>query len=272
MTIHKTENGYVKAYLHMDDIREALAIRRNEYIRVIGFSKPIENRKYELGDYLLTIYLSSDGYVYRVDVELVEKTREKNEEHDELPIRYDTFPGDYMSENSNDSKPNDLIEFYISNETNEYEKVCVSREEVKHAADIIRTAETPVDGFRVSGYDNDGNRYGSVEVKLDLFNEAISMRLFMDKRSYSSGRVRVIMRYEQSPECRVRFVRKGQLDCIFKKDLSYFELNDKAIDIYEDEEAEDPIKTVALRDIEIDPNYMGQEMFDIFNSVINKED
>ena len=77
MTIHKTENGYVKAYLHMDDIREALAIRRNEYIRVIGFSKPIENRKYELGDYLLTIYLSSDGYVYRVDVELVEKTREK---------------------------------------------------------------------------------------------------------------------------------------------------------------------------------------------------
>ena len=28
MTIHKTENGYVKAYLHMDDIREALAIRR----------------------------------------------------------------------------------------------------------------------------------------------------------------------------------------------------------------------------------------------------
>ena len=26
---------------------------------------------------MLTIYLSSDGYVYRVDVELVEKTREK---------------------------------------------------------------------------------------------------------------------------------------------------------------------------------------------------
>ena len=67
---------------------------------------------------------------------LLENTS-SNEEHDELPIRYDTFPGDYMSEKSNDSKPNDLIEFYISNETNEYEKVCVSREEVKHAEFII---------------------------------------------------------------------------------------------------------------------------------------
>lgn len=190
----------------------------------------------------------------------------------ELPIRYDTFPGDYIPKKNDDSKPNDLIEFYISNETGEYEKVCVSRKEVKEAADIIRTAETPVDGFRVSGYDNDGNRYGSVEVKLDLFNEAISMNLIMNTRSYASGRVKVIMRYEQSPECRVRFVRKGQLDCIFKKDLSYFELNDEPIDIYEDEEAEDPIKTVALKDVEIDPNYMGQEMFEVFNSVINKEE
>ena len=283
----KTEpEGYnVRAYIRRTQVR--CLVTADDYIKLYDkVGKAIFDEPYqfvETGCKIMVkkLIVFNDGdwgpYTTLLESNTSNETTDTCEKDadNELPIRYDTFPGDYMSGNSrsDDSKPDDLIEFYILNETNEYEKVNVSRREVKEVAETIRLSDTHTDGFRVSGYDNEGKRYGSVEVKLALFSdEASSMRLIMDKRSYSSGKVKVIMHSEQSSECIIRFVGKGQLDYIFKKDLSYFELNDEAIDIYEDEEAEDPIKTVSLKDIEIDPNYMGQEMFDIFNSVINKED